>query len=135
VLRRNALINRVVMFDPFIETAPPDTPAGIYDQQVVYSDGTMQQYHPTIPYPDVFVVVALKFPGVESVVYNVDGTFNVDYLGTPLRVRATGEVNRTALRAGERVVPVIMPAAQGRYSYQLQENLERLTVWFMLEPR
>ncbi|MBE9562085.1 MAG: hypothetical protein IMF12_04395 [Proteobacteria bacterium] len=49
--------------------------------KVVYPDGSSQIFNPTVYSPEIFIEEVLKFPGVEKIIFNVNGTFYVLYEG------------------------------------------------------
>jgi len=88
-----------VIFDSFVKPAPEGVNAGVHfsnensvkstrseddEVLVVYEDGTAQAVHPTVYLPEIFIEEAYKFPGVEKVTFNTDGTFTVIFAGQAL---------------------------------------------------
>ncbi|MDM8568066.1 choice-of-anchor Q domain-containing protein [Thiotrichales bacterium HSG1] len=51
--------------------------------KMVYPDGSSQKITSTIYSPETFIAEGLKFPGVEKLSFNVNGTFYVLYEGKP----------------------------------------------------
>ncbi|MDM8565855.1 choice-of-anchor U domain-containing protein [Candidatus Halobeggiatoa sp. HSG11] len=110
----------VAIFDPFIEPAPESWCVEIeneeslcdFNQQMipglhfpreranfefeqakmVYSDGTVQTCTPTVYSPEIFIAEGLKFPGVEKLSFNNNGTFYVLYEGKPYIIKPNFKV-------------------------------------------
>jgi len=113
-----------VIFDPEVEVAPEDAPEGIYSKEgevfIIYPDRTAQKVKPTIYLPDIFIEIAKKFDGVEEVVYNMDGTIKVSYLGIPLIIEPNFEIQVTELGADETFESEIVPQIErNRVVYRL----------------
>ena len=89
---------QVVIMDPFVE--PQIDRSCIYvingvvscaDEQgarfkVVYPDGTAQAFTPTLLAPDIFIGLGMQIQGVESIIFNMDGTFMVTFKGQKYRI-------------------------------------------------
>jgi len=118
--RRNTTVYRVIIFDPFLEQAPPDTPAGIYDEQVVYTDGMAQNITATVLSPQTFVAAAYEYEGVENILYNIDGSFSISYLAQLLRVTASPDV--TILPVNNQAPPTIVLNPDGTLLYNIQDS-------------
>ncbi|MDM8567632.1 hypothetical protein QUF74_18545, partial [Candidatus Halobeggiatoa sp. HSG11] len=140
----------VAIFDPFIEPSPEswcvenldemicdfdnvpmDMQPGIHfsreraklkipEAKVMYEDGSSQNISPTVYSPETFIKEALKFKGVEKVIFNMNGTFYVlhegrEYIVMPsFNVQTDSKVSVTKIELNEQggvsySVPVELP--------------------------
>jgi len=65
---------------------------------LIYQDGTAQVIYPTVFSPKTFIEEAKKFSDVESVTFNMDGTFEVMYQGQKLQLFPNFDVKVTPLK-------------------------------------
>ncbi|MCP4695384.1 MAG: hypothetical protein GY862_00845 [Gammaproteobacteria bacterium] len=81
----------------------------------------MQNFYPAVPQPDVFIELALAVPGVEKVVFNMDGTFDALYQKGRVRLLPVFEaVIGTA--------PGIVLNADGSLTYTVLLDREAISV-------
>jgi len=141
----------VTIFDPFVEPSFSDicTSDGICDwdnaaaemqpgihffdgarakrqAKLIYYDGTSQQIYPTVFSPKTLIEEAKKFPGVESVTFNMDGTFEVMYQGQKLQLFPNFDVKVTPLKKYEHVKPSVTLKGN-TLEYQVQHGQQLLT--------
>lgn len=137
----------VVIFDPFIDptlqdfctssgcdwnTIPGSLQPGVnYDagngrakQQinVIYSQGKAQKAYPTVLSPEDFMTEAKKFAGVESIVYNTDGSFTFVYQGQTLHLYPSTDVTAKTLEQYETVKPSLTLQKNGTLAYSVQSG-------------
>ncbi|MDM8564975.1 FG-GAP-like repeat-containing protein [Candidatus Halobeggiatoa sp. HSG11] len=141
---RSTEVYEIVMFDPFVEDFAPDNlcieifpgelecdgnlrrrSSRAKTRKIEYSDGTAQTIRPTVLSPDVFIEEALKFEGVEQVVYKADGTFAILYQGNPYFVVPNFTVQNE--RISEAVEPSIVPNGDGSIKYSIAIESETNT--------
>ncbi|MDM8567436.1 hypothetical protein QUF74_17525, partial [Candidatus Halobeggiatoa sp. HSG11] len=88
--------------------------------KMVYADGSSQNISPTVYSPETFIKEALKFKGVEKVIFNMNGTFYVlhegrEYIVMPsFNVQTDSKVSVTKIELNEQggvsySVPVELP--------------------------
>lgn len=94
--------------------------------QFIYPDGTTQKLYPTVFAPDTFIAEAKKFPGVEAVQFNMDGTFEVTYQGQKLQLFPNFAVTVTELEKYQQVKPSVTLTSTG-VAYQVQHGQQLLT--------
>jgi len=82
--------------------------------------------YPTVFSPKTFIEEAKKFPDVESVTFNMDGTFEVMYQGQKLQLFPNFDVKVTPLKKYEHVKPSVTLKGNA-LEYQVQHNQELLT--------
>ncbi|MDM8565039.1 choice-of-anchor Q domain-containing protein [Candidatus Halobeggiatoa sp. HSG11] len=141
---RSTEIYLIAIFDPFvedfiqdnlcIEIRPGELECDVINQRkrsshakirkIKYPDGTAQTIRPTVLSPDVFIEEALKFEGVEQVVYKADGTFAVLYQGKSYFVHPNFTVQNE--RISEPVEPSIVSNSDGsiRYSIAIETEIK-----------
>lgn len=142
----------VVIFDPFIDPSLQDycdasgcnwnnipgnlQPGVNYDNgngrakqqiNVLYSQGKAQKAYPTVLSPEDFMTEAKKFEGVESIVYNTDGSFTLVYQGQTLHLYPSTEVTATKLEQYETVKPSLTLQKNGTLEYSIQSGELLLT--------
>ncbi|MDM8566739.1 BspA family leucine-rich repeat surface protein [Candidatus Halobeggiatoa sp. HSG11] len=75
--------------------------------KVVYDDGSSQSFTPTVYSPETFLTEGLKFPGVEKIAFNMNGTFYVlhegrEYIVMPsFNVQTDSKVSVTKIELNE----------------------------------
>jgi len=114
------------------DNAPEDSRPGFHIQEiqernpqirqtmrgkVVYNDGTSQAVRPTLLFPKIFIREALKFKGVEKIVYNANGTFHVQYRGKGYLVIPTFEIRSKSPAVGKTLKSSIVINANGTLTY------------------
>jgi hypothetical protein len=147
--RNDEQVQRVGMFDPFIEPAPEDicTPEGVCDWskadasmqpgirtarnvrasfgfatamvKVIYPDGTAQQVYPTVFSPETLVAEAQKLPGVSKIIFRMDGTFAVTYEGVKLLLSPEPETQVQPIAANTEIKPSLTLQSNDRLLYQV----------------
>ncbi|MDM8565042.1 choice-of-anchor Q domain-containing protein [Candidatus Halobeggiatoa sp. HSG11] len=140
---RSTDVYEIAMFDPFVEDFADNlcieiSPGNLEcdgnqrrrssrakTRKIQYSDGTAQTIRPTVLSPDVFIEEALKFEGVEQVVYKADGTFAILYQGKPYFVVPDFAVKNE--RISEAVEPSIVPNDDGSIKYSIAIESETNT--------
>ncbi len=154
-VRDGEFIYMVTIFDPFVEpsfsdicslngagesvcdwaSAGVDMQPGIHffdgarakrQAKLIYQDGTSQRLYPTVFSPKTFIEEAKKFPGVESVTFNMDGTFEVMYQGQKLQLFPNFDVKVTPLEKYEHVKPSVKLKGNA-LEYQVQQGQQLLT--------
>jgi hypothetical protein len=127
-VRRGGRTREVLMFDPLIEPGIDDSCVEIIPgeftcndlrsgkrgltqplqtRKIQYPDGTAQTIRPTVLSPEVFTQEALKFEGVENIVFNANGTFYVVHKGKGYLILPNFEVQSEEMSEEESVVPRI----------------------------
>lgn len=153
-VRAEEFTQMVVIFDPFIESSPEDICApnvvgeiecnwdvanaeiqpGFHfaetrakrQAKLIYTDGSAQAVYPTVFSPETFMTEARKFPGVETIAFNADGTFSVTYQGQKLQLFPNFAVAVTPLEKYQHVKPSVK--LQGDHlEYQVQYQWQLLT--------
>jgi hypothetical protein len=89
--------------------------------RVVYPDGTAQTVLPTVLSPDIFIQEAMKFEGMERIIFNADGTFYTFYQGNSLLVRTNFDV-KTETIEDETIAASITPNDKGVLTYSIPIN-------------
>ncbi len=156
-VRSGDWVNRVVMFDPFVQpnhNADEFSP-GIYFNPyrrnrtrsvnvpesliglVVYEDGTRQDIHPTVLSPDIFIQEALKFNGVdnENFFFNANGSFEITRNGRVYYLVPTFEVESVELEEGQQVSPTLIPNGNSTLKYIIQHENRLLTFTIIVTSR
>lgn len=157
-IRAEELTQTVVIFDPFIESSPEDICApnaageiecnwDVADAEMqpgfhftetrakqraklIYADGSAQTVYPTVFSPETFMTEARKFPGVEAIVFNTDGTFTVTYQGQKLQLFPSFAVTVTPLEKYQHVKPSVkLQGDQLEYQVQYQQQLLTTTLF------
>jgi len=131
---------QVVIMDPFVEPDLSDTcvemipgvvicdevPSGprastrrdpIPRLKVAYPDGTAQAFLPTLLDPDMFTELALQFDGMDSVVFNADGTFYFSHKGQKYRIFPNYDVTTTLESEEEPVESSVVLNDDGTLKY------------------
>jgi hypothetical protein len=137
--------SRVIgMADPVIERAPSDKGPGLHFMQMpdgeeqallVSDDGTMQRMRPTCLSPAEFVKKGQQFEGVEGLKHRMDGDFELNYLGQPLRLEPTFDVQSEPLGEGELIGPDITIEPDGTLEYKVQNGTELLRMKLLIKPQ
>ncbi|MDM8566893.1 fibronectin type III domain-containing protein [Candidatus Halobeggiatoa sp. HSG11] len=141
---RSTEVYEIAIFDPFVEDFAPDNlcieifpgelecdgdlrrrSSRAKTRKIQYPDGTAQTIRPTVLSPDVFIEEALKFEGVEQVVYKADGTFAVLYQGKSYFVHPNFTVQNE--RISEPVEPSIVSNSDGSIRYSIAIETETNT--------
>jgi len=131
----NLLNNFIALFNPFVEIVPSTEQYGLYfldgarakrQAKLIYYDGTAQVLYPTVFSPKTLIEEAKKFPGVESVTFNMDGTFEVMYQGQKLQLFPNFDVKVTPLKKYEHVKPSVTLKGN-TLEYQVQHGQQLLT--------
>ncbi|MDM8564521.1 choice-of-anchor Q domain-containing protein [Candidatus Halobeggiatoa sp. HSG11] len=140
---RSTEVYEIAIFDPFVEDFADDlcieiSPGNLEcdgdlrkrssrakTRKIQYPDGTAQIIRPTVLSPDVFIEEALKFEGVEQIVYKADGTFAILYQGKPYFVLPNFTVKNK--RVSEKVEPSIIPNEKGSVTYSIAIESETNT--------
>ncbi|MEZ5673010.1 MAG: hypothetical protein R3E08_11790 [Thiotrichaceae bacterium] len=154
-VREGEFIYMVTIFDPFVEPsfsdichinamgemecdwsqAAADMQPGIhfYDgarakrqAKLIYQDGSAQMLYPTVFKPNIFIEEAKKFPGVDTVTFNMDGTFEVVYQGQKLQLYPNFDVKVTPLKKYQHVKPSVKLKGNA-LEYQVQNGQQLLT--------
>ena len=140
-------VNVVSVFDPFVEPAPEEfckddvcdwtgasdsmQPGIVWSEddaraqtvpKITYTDGTSQKIYPTVLQSDVFIEEALKMTGVESVIFNNDGTFSVRYQAKQFRLYPSFQTQKTTIEEGREFSPQIIVNPDNTVSYQVQDE-------------
>ena len=142
--RRGA--RQVVIMDPFIEPTPDEllcreiipgvvicdfdvmspSKRSLRDKsdtskiyKVVYPDNTAQTVRPTLLSPDVFIEEALKFKGVQQIVYNANGTFHVLYRGKIYTIVPNFNITSREATTDEKIDPSIVLNDNGTLTYTI----------------
>jgi len=87
--------------------------------KVVYPDGTAQSILPTLLSPDIFSELVLQFDGVDSVVFNADGTFYILQKGQKYRIFPNYDVTTTSESEEESVEPSVVLNDDGTLKYTI----------------
>jgi hypothetical protein len=87
--------------------------------KVIYPDNTAQTVRPTLLSPDVFIEEALKFKGVQQVVYNANGTFHVLYRGKIYTIVPNFNITSRETSTDETIVPSIVLNDNGTLTYTI----------------
>ena len=146
-VREGEPVHAVAVFDPFVEpsfcdpngcdwtTIDASMQPGIHfdngmrakqQAKLIYKDGTAQLLYPTVFSPKTFIEEAQKFSGVEAVMFNMDGTFEVMYQGQKLQLFPSFAVKVTELEKYQHVKPSVK--LQGNVlEYQVQSGQQLLT--------
>ncbi|MFK5971466.1 MAG: Calx-beta domain-containing protein, partial [Candidatus Marithrix sp.] len=137
---RSSEAYEIMMFDPFVESAVDDLCIEIFPgefecddglrkrssraktRKIQYPDGTAQTVRPTVLSPDVFIAEALKFEGVQQIVYKADGTFAVLYQGKPYFILPDFTVKNKLIP--KEVEPSIVPNEKGSITYSIAIKTE-----------
>ncbi len=137
---RSSEAYEVVIFDPFVEPVVSDLCIEISSgelecddedlrrssraktRKIQYPDSTAQTVKPTVLSPDVFIEEALKFEGVERVVYNANGTFSVLYQGKPYYIVPNFTVQNEEV--SKNVDPSIVPNSDSSITYNITIEVE-----------
>ncbi len=140
---RSSEAYEVMIFDPFVEPDMDNLCIEIFPgefecddenlrrssraktRKIQYPDGTAQTVKPTVLSPDVFIEIALKFEGVEQVVYKADGTFAVLYQGKPYFIVPDFIVKNKPI--SKEVEPSIVPNEKGSIKYSIAIEAETNT--------
>ena len=131
--------------DPFIEPAPEagciDTTdangvalctAGVsfsntkdkhQTAKITYSDGTSQKLMPTVFKPSALIDIGVTIPGVESIIFNADGTFTTVHLGQKYILRPNFNVNTMEVPQGQKVKPKLIFNEKGSLIYTVGVDL------------
>jgi len=129
--RAGARPRKVAIMDPFVEPAlkddkcqevqpgvavceEPGQPSSI---KAVYPDGSAQTVRATVYDPDTFIEKSLEFDGVESPIFNADGTFSLLYQGQGFRLIPNFDVTTTADDGS--IEPSIVVNDNGTLSYTI----------------
>ncbi|MDM8560790.1 choice-of-anchor Q domain-containing protein [Candidatus Parabeggiatoa sp. HSG14] len=75
--------------------------------KVVYENGSSQIIKPTLLSPDIFIKEGLKFEGVESIVFNANGTFKVIHQGNPYLIVPNFKVEAQEVVESEKTSSII----------------------------
>ena len=141
--RAEDFVHRVFMFDPFIFPNPPppdDFTPGIHFQRriraaspeqgfIVYENDTLQDITATVPSPNLFIAEGMKFEGVESIIFNVDGTFSIVFQGINLRAIPTFNVNSSEVQGDpRRFKPSLELNQDGSLQYRVLYNNQVLSI-------
>ena len=111
--------HQVGIFDPLIKPAPEGLSPGLYlpesrtssePAKVVYPDGTMQTFTPTMLSPDTFTEEGYEFQGVKDIVFKADGTYSFTYKGQPYLVESHFGLQIGNFAEGEAVEASIAPS-------------------------
>jgi hypothetical protein len=111
--------HQVGIFDPLIKPAPEGLSPGLYlpesqtssePGKVVYPDGTMQTFTPTMLSPETFIEEGYEFQGVKALVFKADGTFSLTYKGQPYVVEPHFGLQIEEFAEGEAVEASIVPS-------------------------
>ncbi len=133
----------VVMFAPNVVDSSDDK--GVYlaeetnerairEGRVVFEDGTAQTIYPTVLHPETFMDLVKQIQGVESIVYNVDGSFNLVFFGQNYALLPTFNTSSQTLNAGERVAPNLTLNSDGSVAYKVQDDNLLLTTQIEISP-
>ena len=115
---------QVVIFDPFVETAPSSVRKTEEQQKITYADGTQQKIYPTVLSPQIFIEKAKEFIGVESIRFNADGTYTLIYEGQKLIIRPNFEVNSQVLSdENPEIEASIETGENGTIHYQIETTI------------
>jgi len=96
--------------------------AFIREGRVVYDDGTSQSIYPSVLYPQTFIQLAYGFSGVQSVIYNVDGTYSLVFNGANYLLLPTFDTTTRGLDPWETVAPSITQNPDGSITYTVQDG-------------
>ncbi|MCK5523939.1 MAG: BspA family leucine-rich repeat surface protein, partial [Thiomargarita sp.] len=145
-VKRGGRTREVLIFDPLIEPGIDDSCVEIIPgeftcndlrsgqrgltqplqtRKIQYPDGTAQTIHPTVLSPDVFIKEALKFEGVENIVFNANGTFYVVHKSKGYLILPNFEVQSEEMPEEESVVPRIEINEDGgqlRYTIPIESS-------------
>ncbi|MCP4698009.1 MAG: hypothetical protein GY862_14320, partial [Gammaproteobacteria bacterium] len=157
-----SFVYQAVIFDPFIEPAPAEICTEISVGQVqcdwseipteqqpgvhifpqferisraVYSDGASQQIKPTVPLPMIFIKKIREFPGVESAILNMDGSFDAVYQGAGYHLAPLFGVQARALNEGEQAAPAIVVNADSTLTYTVSDGTQVFSTVMRIETR
>jgi hypothetical protein len=122
---------KIAIFDAQIQPDTEGLEPGIHldsdgNQKVVYSDGTFQNIYPTFFAPEKFIEVGSQFPEVEiqSIIYNIDGTFSVS-IDVELEQTSQVDDGTTTNRVLQRQIYRIEPRFEVEVSNaELDESIE-----------
>ncbi|WP_353571574.1 choice-of-anchor D domain-containing protein [Candidatus Albibeggiatoa sp. nov. BB20] len=131
----------VVIFSSEIETAegeqagfyPPngENTRAIREGRVVYDDGTSQTTYPAVLYPETFIGLVEQIAGVESVIYNVDGSYSLIYNSQSLTLLPNYGAITQSLDEWERIDPSLA-LVDGSLQYKVQNTGNKLLVTLTL---
>ncbi|HHB92833.1 MAG TPA: hypothetical protein ENK59_06460 [Thioploca sp.] len=133
---RSSEAYEIMMFDPLVEPAIDDLCVEIFPgefecddsnirkrsnqaktRKIQYPNGTVQTVRPTLLSPDIFIAEALKFEGVQQIVYKADGTFAVLYKGKPYFILPNFTVKNKPI--SKKLEPSIIPNEKGSITYSI----------------
>jgi hypothetical protein len=112
----------VYLPDDNSETTRRNSRAPIREGRVVFSDGTAQNIYPAVLFPDTFINLANQIQGVENVILNVDGTFNLTFLGQSYTLLPTFDTTTRNLSPGERIPSTLSSNPDGSIAYRVQDG-------------
>ena len=90
-------------------------------EKIVYANNTSQKYRPTVLSPNIFTQIASKIKGVETIVFNADGSFYVVHDGNKYRIIPTWDVKIITVVPGS-FSPGITINADGTLDYKISTN-------------
>lgn len=145
-------VSTVGIFDPFLEPAPeefchddvcdweaaansmqpglvlPEESRAQRTPKITYNDGTSQKFYPTVLQPEYLMTEAGKIAGVESIIFNANGTFSVQYHGAHFQLLPSFyQMQKTAVQPGQQFEPQLTINADNTVSYQVQDGEQLFT--------
>lgn len=113
-------------------------PPGLYidggnSGHIVYPDNTAQTVYATVPAPQTFLDEARKFPGVSKILYKSDGTFDVTYQGSPLKLTPQFDPMVKTLTGSEPVQPSITVNPGPTLTYKVQQQQQEIATMLTVE--
>lgn len=95
---------------------------------IVYPNGTEQTIHATVPLPTVFMSEARKFPGVEHIVYQSNGTFKVIHQGKPYTLEPDFNIQTVPVTTRAPAPPQLTLNPDFTLTYIVQDGTNIVTV-------
>ncbi|MDM8564813.1 hypothetical protein QUF74_04090, partial [Candidatus Halobeggiatoa sp. HSG11] len=100
-----------------------DTRAKQQIAKITYPDGTSQKLMPTVFKPDTLIENGLAIPGVEDIIFNINGTFTVSYQGDKYLLVPDSYVSTSEVPEGKTVKSKLVFNTNGGLIYTVGVDL------------